>query len=181
MNPRSYAAARFWWLAAASSSCSSRVRPHSFGHERGVLAHREAGARLGVAGEVGDDLARADLRERLDAVGRRTGGVRLQQDLAQVVVERDRRVRGGVGAAGDRRVDLAERDLVGDQDRGLEAGAARLADVVGRGLGRELGAENGLARQVDVAGVLEHGAGGDLAEPLAFEPVLSGDRRRGRW
>ena len=30
MKPRSYAAARCWWLAAASSSCSSRSRPHSF-------------------------------------------------------------------------------------------------------------------------------------------------------
>ncbi len=150
-------------------------------HERGVLAHRKAGARLGVAREVGDDLARADLRERLDAVGRRTGGVRLEQDLAQVVVERDRRVRGGVGAAGDRRVGLAQRDLVGDQDRRLQAGAARLPDVEGRGLGRELGSQDGLARQVDVARVLQDGARGYLAQALALEPVLRGERRRGPW
>ena len=65
---------------------------------------------------------------------------------------------------------LAERDLVGDEDRRLEPGAAGLADVVGRGLGRELRAEHGLAGQVEVAAVLEHGAGGDLAEALAGEP-----------
>ncbi len=72
-------------------------------------------------------------------------------------------------------VGLAEGDLVRDQDRRLEAGAARLADVVGRRLRRELRAEDRLARQVDVARVLEHGAGGDLAEALALEPVLRGD------
>ncbi len=139
-----------------------------------MLAHREARARLGVAGEVRDDLTGADLRERLDPVGGRARGVRLEQDLAQVVVERDRGVRGGVGAAGDGRVGLAESDLVGDQDRRLEAGAARLAHVERGGLRRELRAEDGLAGQVDVARVLEHRAGRDLAEPLAFEPVLRG-------
>ena len=144
-------------------------------HERGVLAHREAGARLGVAGEVGDDLRRADLRERLDAVGRRAGGVRLEEDLAQVVVERDRRVRGRVRAAGDRRVGLAERDLVGDQDRRLQAGAAGLAHVECGRLRRELRAQNGLARQVDVARVLENGARCHLAQALALEAVIRGE------
>ena len=64
---------------------------------------------------------------------------------------------------------LAEGDLVGDEDRRLEAGAARLADVVGGRLGRELRAEHRLAGEVEVAAVLEDGARGDLAEALALE------------
>ena len=100
--------------------------------------------------------------------------------LAQVLVEADRRVGGGVGAAGDAGVDLAEGDLVGDEDRRLQAGAAGLLDVVGGRLGREPGAEHALAGEVAVARVLEHGAAGDLAEPLALERRSGRRARRGR-
>ena len=56
---------------------------------------------------------------------------------------RDRRVGRGVDAARDPDVDLAQRDLVGDGDHRLQAGAARLLEVVGGRLGRQLGAEHG--------------------------------------
>ena len=82
---------------------------------------------------------------------------------------RDRRVGRGVHAARDPRVDLPQRDLVGDRDHGLQPGPARLLDVVGRRLGREPGAEHGLAREIAVARVLQHRAGDDLAQPLALE------------
>ena len=141
------------------------------GHDRAVLAHREAGARLLVAGDLGDDVAGADLGQRPQFAHRRALAVGLQQGLAQPLVEGDRRVGGGVGAAGDAGVDLAEGDLVGDQDRRLQAGAAGLLDVVGGGLGGEAGAEHALAGQVAVARVLEDGAAGDLAERLALEAV----------
>ena len=49
--------------------------------------------------------------------------------------------------------------------------------VAGR-LGRQLGAEHALAGQVEVAGVLEHGAGDHLAEPLALEPEPGRPGRR---
>ena len=62
----------------------------------------------------------------------------------------------------------------------LEPGVARLLDVVGRGLGREPGAEHRLAGQVEVAGVLEHRAGDDLAEPLALRGRSGRPGRRWR-
>ena len=72
-----------------------------------------------------------------------------------------------VGAAGDAGLDLAEGDLVGHQDGRLEAGAAGLLHVVGRGRAAEqAGPEHRLAGEVEVAAVLEHGAGGHLAHPL---------------
>ena len=64
---------------------------------------------------------------------------------------------------------MAERDLPGDRERGLQAGVARLADVVGRGGMVERRAEHALAREVEVAAVLEHGAGHDLAGALALQ------------
>ena len=134
-----------------------------------MLAHREAGARLGVARDVGHDLPGAQAREQAQARGGGLRAVEVEQQLAQVVVDRERRVGGRVDAARDPGVDLPERDLVGDEHDGLEARAAGLLDVVGGGLGRQARAEHGLARQVAVARVLEHGAGGDLAEPLALE------------
>ena len=148
------------------------------GHDRGVLAHRQPGAGLGVAGDLRDELLRAQPGEGAQPRRIGLGPVELEQHLAQVLVERERRVGGGVHAAGDADVDLAERDLVGDQDRGLEPGAARLLDVVGRGLGGELGAEHGLAGQVEVTAVLEHRAGGDLAEASRPRGRSARSRRR---
>src|SRR3954447_7583687 len=144
-------------------------------HLRGVLAHRQAGARLLVARDLGDDLARAHARERLEPRAGRLGAVEVEQDLAQVLVDRDRRVGGGVDAARDGRVDLAERDLVGDEDDRLEAGAARLLDVVGRRVGGEAAAEDGLAGEVAIARVLEDRSPDDLAEPLAVQRAAVGE------
>ncbi len=139
-----------------------------------VLAHREAGARLLVARRGRREVLRAQPQERLQLVLRRAAAVGVEQDLAQVLADGDRRVRGRVDAAADARVDLAERDLVRDQVDRLQAGAARLLDVVRGRLRREAAAEHGLAGQVEVAAVLQHGAGHDLAEPLALE-VVAGD------
>ena len=95
--------------------------------------------------------------------------LRLEQHAAQVLVDRDRRVAGRVDAARDAPLDLAERDLAADRERGLEAGVAGLLEVVGGGGVVERGAEHALAREVEVAAVLEHGAGDDLAGALALQ------------
>ncbi len=134
-----------------------------------MLAHREAGARLLVAGDAGDDVAGAEAGQRLQLAGGGALAVGVEEGRAELLVQLDRRVGGGVGAAGDADVDLPEGDLVGDQDRRLEAGAAGLLDVVGGGLGGEAGGEDALAGQVAVVGVLQDGAAGDLAERLALE------------
>ncbi len=154
-----------------SSSCSLAADLPLGGHDRAVLAHREAGARLLVAGDRRHDVAGSHSGQLLDPAEGRLLAVDVEQDFAQVLVESDRRVGGGVGAAGDAGVDLAEGDLVGDEDRRLEAGAAGLLHVVGGRLGRQAGAEHALAGEVAVARVLEHGAAGDLAERLALERV----------
>ena len=159
-----------WCEATASSSCS-RAADLPFGrHHRAVLAHREPGARLLVAGDLGDQVLRPEAGELPQLAGGRALAVGLEQRVAELLVEGDRGVGGGVGAAGDPGVDLAEGDLVGDQDRRLEPGAAGLLDVVGGGLGGEAGAEHRLAGQVAVVRVLEDGAAGDLAERLAGQP-----------
>ncbi len=77
----------------------------------------------------------------------------------------------GVDATSDTRLDLAEADLVGDEDRGLKAGSACLLNVVGGGLGSQAAAEHDLTGEVPVAAVLEHGTGDNLAEALALELV----------
>ena len=62
------------------------------------------------------------------------GLVEVDEDLAQLVVDGERGIRRGVGAAGDAGLVLAEGDLVRDEGGGLKAGATRLLDVVGGGL-----------------------------------------------
>src|SRR5690606_40343743 len=90
---------------------------------------------------------------------------------AQVVVHGEGGVAGGVDAAGDGRVDLAERDLVGRVHDRLQAGAAGHLDVGGGRGRRELAAQHDLTGQVEVARVLQHGTGGDLTELLALQRV----------
>ena len=153
----------------ASSSCSSRPIPHSRGHDRGVLAHRQAGAGLGVARDLGDELLGAQLGQRLEPARVGLGPVEREQHLAQVLVE-------AMGASEVVSTPPAipqsiwpSAILLATSDRRLQARAARLLDVVGGRLGGELGSQHALAGEVEVAAVLEHGAGGDLAEDLALE------------
>ena len=139
------------------------------GHDRAVLAHREAGARLLVAGDRRDDVARSHPCQGAQLADARALPVCLQEGLAQLLVEGDRRIGGGVCPAGDAGIDLAQRDLVGDQDRRLKSGAAGLLHVIGGSLGRQPRAEHALPGQVTVARVLEDGAARDLAESLALK------------
>ncbi len=148
--------------------------------EGGVLPHRQPRARLAVLRDVEADVTRTDGAERHEPAGRVLGGVDLHQLLAELVTDRHRRVGGGVGASCDARVDDAQGDLVRHLDRRLEAGATGLLDVRGRGLGREPGAQHRLAREVEVARVLQHRTRDDLAEALALQPEAGDQAVDGR-
>ena len=67
-------------------------------------------------------------------------------------------------------------------NRGFQAGAARLLDVVGRRPWREAGPKNDLAGEVEVATVLQHRACGDLTEALPLQTKASDQavERRGQ-
>ncbi len=141
------------------------------GGDGGVVAHRQAGAGFGVARDVRDEVAGAYGGKGLEAG---SGGLRAaggEQDAAQFVVDAERGVARGVGAARDRRVDGAEGDGVRGGDDRLETGAARLLYVVRRGTRIEGGAEDGLARQVEIAAVLEDRARDERPDPVAGQSV----------
>src|SRR5699024_6057647 len=82
-----------------------------------------------------DQTLRADVAEQLEAVDGGLGRGELDERLAQVVVDGERRVRGGVDAAGDAGLDTAERDRVGDPHGGGQARAAGLLSGERRGGG----------------------------------------------
>ena len=128
--------------AAASSSCSARVTPQSSAISAAcspIESPVRGSALRGISGTTCAGRSRVSVRAR---AGQRLRAVEVEQDVAQVLVDRDRRVRGGVHAARDPDVDLPQRDLVGDRDHGLQARPARLLEVVGGRLGRQLGAEH---------------------------------------
>jgi hypothetical protein len=100
-----------------------------------VLTHRQSGAGLGVARRRNPEVGRAEVGQGEELVLGALGPVHLEQFLAQLLTDRDGGVRAGVDAAGDAGLDLAELDLVGDEDRGLETGPTGLLDVVCRGAG----------------------------------------------
>ena len=106
--------------------------------QRGVLAHRQPGARLAVLRDGRDEVLRAHLGEGGQPALHGLGAVGLEQDLPQSLADGDRRIGGGVGPAGDADLDRPERDLVGDGDRGLKSRVARLLDVLGGRLRRDL-------------------------------------------
>ena len=145
-------------------------------HERGVLAHRQSRAGLGVARDLGHQLLGSQAGERPEPPGDRARPAHVQERSSQVLVQRQRRVGRGVDAAGDADLDLPQRDLVGDQDRRLQTGPAGLLDVVGRGLGRQARAEHRLTSEVEVAAVLQDRARDDLADGLTLQPEPLGQR-----
>src|SRR5690606_30388822 len=122
----------------------------------------------GVAGDLRlEGLEGAQLGGGAQPLAEGACGVDAQQGAAQVVVEGEWHVGGGVDSAGDADVDLSEGDLVGDEDHRFEPGAAGLLDVVRRGAWVEPGAEHHLSGEVEVARVLEYRAGDDLADSFA--------------
>ena len=143
------------------------------GGHRHVLAHRHAGAGLDVLRDGRSEVPGPDARDDLGAVHRGLGPVEPQQHSEQLIGQGHRRVAGGVGAPRDAAVDLTESNLVGDEDCGLQTCAARLLEVVGRRGGVQRRAQDALAGEVPVAGVLEHGTGHDLPEPLPRQPEPS--------
>jgi len=93
---------------------------------------------------------------------------REQQLLIRARVD-DRRIADGVGAAGETGVDLSERDLVADVDRGFQARAAGALHVQPGSVRIEPTRQHALAHQVVVPGVLDHRACGHIPETLALE------------
>src|SRR3546814_13893564 len=75
--------------------------------------------------------------------------------------------------------DVCSSDLA-DGDQGLEAGATGDLHVHGGGARAQLGAQHDLADQVEVPGVLDHGATGNHAELLTLEPEAPDEPVDGR-
>ena len=180
-QPDSQAAARFWCELKVSSSWSSRVMPHSVA-VIAVCSPIERPVRAswltGISGLIMP--GRNFVSSASDLLLRVLHAIDVHQDLTEVFVQLDRRVGRGVGAAGDRAVDLAERDLVRHQDGGLKPGAAGLADVERRRLGSKLRAQHDFTRQVQLTRELQHCAAGEVADALAFEAVSIGQAVDGR-
>ena len=146
----------------------------------GVLTHRQAGARLAVDRDL-HAQRRGQLADQLEPVDVGLRAPQPEQDAAQVVAERDGRIRGGVDPAGGGHLVAAGRDPVGGGDGGLQPGAAGLLDVERRGVRRQRAAQHAFAHQVEVAAVLEHRAADHRAELLArqVEPVDQAVERGG--
>ena len=169
-KPRSYEAARLRWLAAAISSCASRVMPHSWAVTamwspidmpvRGSLLR-------GISGTTWAGRMLASALIRCWGVLARLSASRVWRRSSLTAIGASDAESTPPAIAG---VDLPEGDLVRGQHDGLEPGAARLLDVVGGRGRRELRPEDGLAGEVEVAAVLEHRAGDDLADLLAGQP-----------
>ena len=122
----------FWCERTVSSSCSSRPISHSLAviAAWSPIARPVRGSALrGISGTSWPGRILASAFSRSCSV---LALFSADQHAAQVVADGERGVGRGVDAAGDAGLDLPEGDLVGDQDRGLEAGAAGLLDVVGR-------------------------------------------------
>ncbi len=139
------------------------------GGDRGVVAHRQAGARLGVARDLDAHHARAQAADELGIVLVVAGAVGVEHPLAHGFAHPDRCVGGGVGTAADTRLDAAQRDAVTDGDDRLQAGSAGQLQIVRGGVGRQLTAQHALADHAVLADPLEHCAADDHAEPLTLQ------------
>src|SRR5690606_15736635 len=99
------------------------------GHELRALSHRQAGAWLDHARPPWLEVTLPQTEPGLHSVAERAAAIAFQQKRLVGLRIDDRRIADGVDASGDASVDLAERDLVADQDGRLEARAAGALDV----------------------------------------------------
>ncbi len=140
------------------------------GHVLAVVAHALAGARLGHARELGLELGELEASgQRADLVASALGTVGGQQARAQLLAVDDRHVGGCVRTATDTRLDLAQRDLVGNRDDAVQRGAAGTLQGDARGQRRQARRERGFAAQVPVAGVLDHRTHRHFTQLLAVQ------------
>ena len=137
---------------------------------RHVLAHRQPGARLHGPRRHRHQVGRPQPGDHARPVDVAAGPPHLDEGLLQPLAHGKRGVTGGVGAGRDGAVDLAQGDLVGHEDRCLQAGGAGLLDVERRRRRGERRAEHRLAGEVVVVAVLEHRAAHDLTDLLPREP-----------
>ena len=150
-------------------------------HELGALAHGQPGAGLRRPGQHGSKMPQTQSEPGADTLAGGLSPVALEQELLEGLGIHDRRIAHRVDAGGDGAVDLPERDLVAQRDRGLQARAASPLQVQPRGFGGEAGTEHGFAREVPLAGVLHDGAGRHLvdaqtAQAIAFHHTPQGGR-----
>ncbi|MCW0417635.1 hypothetical protein NB689_003389 [Xanthomonas sacchari] len=147
------------------------------GHVLAVVAHALAGARLGHARELGLELGELEAAgQRAQLVAGALGAVGRQQPRAQLLAVDDRHLGGGVRTAADARLDLPQRDLVGDGDDAVQAGAAGALQGDARSQRRQPGGQRRLAAQVPVAGMLDHRAHRHFAQLLPVQPVTLDQR-----
>ena len=139
------------------------------GGEGLVLAHGQAGPGLPRVRRVGGQVLGPQAAQYLQPLGQGLGAVEVQQHLPQALADGDRGIGGRVDTAGNGRIDLAQLDLVGQAQDRFQAGGARLLEVVGGGFRGERRAQHRLAGEVEVAGVLEDCARGNLADPLVLQ------------
>ena len=106
---------------------------------------------------------------------RRLGAITLEQELLKPLRIDDRRIAHRIDAASDGAVDLPERDLVAESDRGLEARAASALQIETRRFRGKTAAEHRFARQIPLARVFHDGARGHFVDALALQPIFIDD------
>ena len=148
-------------------------------HQLAALTHRQAGARFDHGGQHRLQVARPQSQPRLHAFAKTAAARAAQQALLKRPGIHHRRVAEVVDPGGNAGVDLAERNLVGDQDGRLQAGAAGALYVEPRRLRIQSGRQQRFACQVVVLGMLDHRAGDHIAEPLALQIEALDQRAQG--
>ena len=133
-----------------------------------------------IPGSTGRKCFQAQSEPGTQAFAERLAAVALQQQLLEALRVDHGRIAHGIDARGNGAVDLAERDLVAEQNRRFQAGAAGALQIESRRLRGEARAEHRLARQVPLARMLHHRAGGDVVQALSLQPV-SAPPRRAAW
>ena len=104
-----------------------------------------------------------------------SSAIAAQQDLLKAPGEDHGGVAHSVDAAGNCAIDLAQGNLVAQQDRRFEAGPARPLQIEPGCFEREAAAQHRFARQIPLAGVLHHRARGNIVHSPAMQTKAFND------
>src|SRR5580658_2370266 len=138
-------------------------------HELGALSHGQPRARLDHTQHHRLEVSGTQSEERRHALGQGASEIALEQQLLVGAGVHDRRIADRIDTARESGRDLAQRALLAEENRGLEARAARALHVKPWGLRVESRGQNAFAHEVVVARMLDDGAGDGVPQALARE------------
>ena len=121
-----------------------------------MIPHRQTRTRLPITWLLRNKQLRPNLPQKLEPLPRRFGRRGLNQQLPEVIIQRDWRVGSCINATSDAGINASQRYRICHLNRCSKPRAARLLDIKNRRIRRQVRPKDTFPGQIEVARVLKY-------------------------